>query len=105
MYIPNIKDNNFDDLVMNSKQINLIHFSADFCSPCKEYSLFLMDLAKKDDSDFVIGEVDVMLNTELRKMFDIRLLPTTIFFYEGDILERKEGILSLDDINEILYNA
>lgn len=102
-YISDLKTEQFDELILQTKAPSLVHFSAAYCRSCKKYSKVLEDLGKDNDLDFNIAEVDIQKNIELRRSFDIRLLPTTIFFSEGTIIQRKTGALSVEEIYKILY--
>ena len=100
-----IRDDNFDDLVLNSDALNLVYFSADYCRHCKRYHTLLDSLSNNGNLDFRIGNIDIDESLDLSNQFDIRLLPTTIFFYEGNVVERRVGILSVDEINEVINNV
>lgn len=102
--IQHIKDDNFDDLIINSERIHLVYFSAHYCRHCKRYRDFFKTL-HEDDLEFQVGAVDIDESITLSDQYDIRLLPTTIFFSAGIVIDRKVGILSLDEIKDVLYNV
>jgi len=104
-YIENLQSDNFQELILQAEKVSVVHFSADYCRPCQQYSTFLKDLKNDETLEFNVGEVDIQHNIDLRRHFNIRLLPTTIFFSEGAVIDRKEGILSLEDIYEVINLA
>jgi len=74
--------------------ITVKKYSASWCFPCKQLDKNL------EGKKYEI--VDVEDNIEESALFGIRNLPTVIFFKDGEIVERKVGIFSAQEFDEII---
>jgi len=83
----------------NENLPKLIDLGAGKCIPCKMMAPILDDLKKEYAGRFNVEVIDVWQNPEAGKSFDIKMIPTQIFFNkEGKELFRHEGFFSKEDI-------
>ncbi|MBO0343291.1 thioredoxin [Flagellimonas profundi] len=89
---------NFAALI-NSDQLTLIDFSAEWCGPCK----MLAPILKKDEmgDSLKIVKIDVDKNQGLANTYQVRGVPTMIFFKNGEQLWRKSGVLQKGEIVQL----
>jgi thioredoxin 1 len=77
----------------------LMDLGADKCIPCKKMAPILEALRAEFAGRFDVVFIDVWKNREAAVPYQIRLIPTQIFFDEaGNELFRHEGFLSREDI-------
>jgi thioredoxin 1 len=84
-----------------TEQKAIIYFGADWCGPCRVLGPVLDEISEKH-SDIKIGKVDVEIEKDLAKEFSIRSLPTTFFYSQGEILEKKTGSMSKQVIETLI---
>ncbi|WP_395062371.1 thioredoxin [Flavobacterium sp.] len=87
----------FQDLI-NSDTPVLIDFYATWCGPCKMLSPILKEVKDNFADSLSIIKVDVDKNQELAAQYQVRGVPTMMFFQSGKQLWRQSGVLSKQDI-------
>lgn len=95
MEIIHADENNFNDLLMSGKV--LVDFFATWCGPCKMLTPILEELAS-DRSDTKIVKVDVDECEKIARQFGIMSIPTLIKFVDGQIIDKKVGFISKEEL-------
>ncbi len=90
--------NNFEKEVLNGKV--LVDFNATWCGPCRMLKPILEDIASTIDTKVVA--VDVDNEDELAAKYNISSIPCLILFENGEEIKRHIGLLSKDEILEML---
>lgn len=83
--------------VLNEKDITIISFKAEWCGPCRILGPILEDLSSVNN-DVMIGKVNVDDNKEISLAYGIKSIPTTIFFKNGEIVNKIIGLKSKEEI-------
>jgi thioredoxin 1 len=88
--------------VLNSNEITLLQFSAEWCGPCKTLTPIIKELSEDNTSktNVGIGKVNVDESGEVAKSYGIRNIPTLLLFKNGEISERMVGIVSKSDLQK-----
>ena len=89
-----------EEIVRNSNKLSIIDFYADWCVPCQMLTPILNELDKKY-SDLEIYKVNVEECQSANMLYNINSIPTIIFFKDGDDVERKIGLESLEKLSKI----
>jgi thioredoxin 1 len=82
---------NFAD-VINSSEIVLVDFWAEWCGPCRRFGPVFEDAAERYP-EVVFGKVDTEAQQELAAAFAIQSIPTLMAFREQVILFAQPGAL------------
>ena len=90
-----------EEIVRNSNKLSIIDFYADWCVPCQMLTPILNELDKKY-SDLEIYKVNVEECQSANMLYNINSIPTMIFFKDGDEVERKIGLESLEKLSKIV---
>jgi thioredoxin 1 len=91
----------FKELI-NQKQLVLVDFYADWCGPCKMMSPILQETKAAVKDDVKIIKINVDQYQDLASEFMVRGVPTFILFKEGKVLWRQSGVLSKNQLIEII---
>ena len=94
----------FSDLISQDKPV-LIDFFAEWCGPCKTMSPILKQVKDKLGNDISVIKVDVDKNQSLASRYQVRGVPTLILFKKGKQLWRQSGVLSSDEIINIINQS
>lgn len=81
----------FRDLINGDTPV-LIDFFATWCGPCKAYSPILGQLKADLGDDLRLIKIDVDNNQEICQKLNVRSMPTTIIFQNGEIKFRAAGV-------------
>ncbi len=73
------------------KDVLLVDFWAPWCNPCKIIAPTLNEIAE-NETDIVIGKVNVDHNQDLAKKFKVRNIPTMVIFKNGVEVGRIVGV-------------
>lgn len=96
---------NFSDLIKSEKLV-LVDFSAEWCGPCKALSPILKEVASTVGSTAKILKIDVDKNQAIAQKFQIKGVPTLILFKNGEIAWRQSGVITANQlVNIIQTNA
>lgn len=96
----NTKFNN----IINSNDLVLVDFYADWCGPCKMMLPILQEVKLNLKDTVKIIKVNVDQHQDLASHFMVRGVPTLMLFKAGKMLWRQSGVLSASDLSIIISN-
>ena len=75
--------------------IEVLKFSASWCTPCKVLSATLKDVEG-------LKEIDIDQNRDLTAQYTVRSVPTLVFLQDGKEVDRTVGAIPLARYEEII---
>jgi len=90
--------------IINSNQLILVDFYADWCGPCKMMSPILQEVKGIIKDEVKIIKINVDQHQDLASHFMVRGVPTLMLFKSGKMLWRQSGVLSTKDLVAIIQN-
>ncbi|HQI69693.1 MAG TPA: thioredoxin [Bacteroidales bacterium] len=97
-----ITDNNFDQMVLNSDNLVMLDFWAEWCGPCRMIGPIVEELSSEYDGKAIIGKVNVDENPGITAKLKIRNIPTLLFFKNGAEVDKIVGAASKASITSKL---
>ncbi|MDG2431429.1 thioredoxin [Flavobacterium sp.] len=101
--IQHLNKNNFEATI-NSNDVVLVDFFADWCGPCKALHPALEALATDFDGKAVISKINVDEQPELAAQFKVRSIPALFYFKNGEIVGTQNGVQSKSIMTSHLQN-
>lgn len=105
MEILELEQKTFDHEVMESKEMVLVDFMADWCGYCKVIMPVLRELAEDQANGLKVCLVNIDDEPELAERFDVLTLPALFVIKDGQILETSIGITDRAGIFAMLETA
>lgn len=100
--IKHITDNDFENIVIESKDTVLVDFWAEWCGPCKMIAPVLDEAANTFEGKLKIAKMNVDENRDIPAKFGIRGIPTLMLFKDGQLAATKVGAMSKAQLNEFI---
>lgn len=87
-------DSNFQSEVLDTDQVTVVDFWAEWCGPCKAIGPIIEELASEYNGKAKIGKVNVDHNQDISIKYGIRSIPTILFFKNGEVVDKQVGAAS-----------
>ncbi len=84
-------DANFKTEVLESNQVAVVDFWAEWCGPCRMVGPIVEELAKDYIGKVKVGKVNVDFNPGIAMMYGIRNIPTILFIKGGQVVDKQVG--------------
>ncbi|MDF2586760.1 MAG: hypothetical protein K0S41_601 [Anaerocolumna sp.] len=87
-------DENFQTEVLNSDQLVLVDFYADWCGPCKMMAPIIDELAGEYEGNVKIGKLNVDESPSTSSKYRVMSIPTLLFVKNGEVVDNIVGAVS-----------
>ena len=95
-----VNDANFDQEVLRSEQPVLVDFWAVWCGPCKAIAPIVDSVAAAYAGKLKVAKVNVDQNGATPSRYNVRGIPTLMFFKGGKVADQLVGCVSQEVIEE-----
>jgi thioredoxin 1 len=80
---------------------HVLYFTADWCQPCKKVRPIVEEL-NREIADVAFQIIDVDMENDLVKTFQITSVPTFILFEDEEQIKRITGAQTKEKLNEFI---
>jgi len=102
MDIVHLKDNEFKEKVLDSKQLTVVDFWAPWCGPCLMITPILEKLSKEYDGKVKIYKVNIDEHQATATKYQVLSIPTLLFFKQGKVVNQVVGMRPASDIKKAI---
>lgn len=92
---------NIDEVLNQSVLPVIVDFWAPWCGPCKSFAPTFKAGAAKFVNQVIYAKVDTEAEQMLGAQYQIRSIPTLVYFWRGKELGRLSGALAPAQLNEL----
>ncbi len=98
--IRDLPESEFEATIQKSDKPVLVDFSAAWCQPCKALAPTIEAIASEYEGKLDVYKVDIDEAQDTAVHFNVRGVPTCIFFKTGKEVDRFTGIQDLRSVKE-----
>ncbi len=97
-----ITDAQFEEEVLQAEGFSLVDFWAPWCGPCHQMAPGLEAFAESNWEKVRVFKLDADDNPKTAEKYQIRSVPTIIFFKDGEVVDTNVGAMSEASLQEKL---
>ena len=86
-----VTDSSFEAEIENHSGLAVVDFWATWCSPCRMIAPILDQLASEYTGKAKVAKLDVDTNIKTASRFNVRSIPTILFFKDGKLVDQVIG--------------
>jgi thioredoxin 1 len=86
-----VTDADFETQVEQGTGLTVVDFWATWCAPCRMIAPVLDQLAAQYDGKARVMKLDVDSNVKTASRFNVRSIPTMLFFKDGKLVDQVIG--------------
>jgi len=86
-----VNDANFEEEVEKHDGLAIVDFWATWCGPCRMIAPILEQLSSEYEGKVKVTKLDVDANIKTGSRFNVRSIPTLLFFKDGKVVDQIIG--------------
>ncbi|MEJ2216325.1 MAG: thioredoxin [Gemmatimonadota bacterium] len=86
-----VTDGNFDKEIGHATGLTMVDFWAEWCGPCRLVEPIVEQLAEAYEGQLRVGKLDVDANQRTTARFNVRSIPSILFFKDGQHVDTVVG--------------
>lgn len=104
-----VTDASFASDVIDSGDVVLVDFWAEWCGPCKQIGPALEEISEEYEGKLTVAKINIDDNPETPGKFGVRGIPTMMIFRDGELAATKVGAAPKGQlvawVNQVLNGA
>jgi thioredoxin 1 len=96
-----VTDDTFETEVEKQKGLVAVDFWATWCAPCRMIAPILDQLATEYSGKAKVAKLDVDTNIRTSSRFNVRSIPTILFFKDGQLVDQIVGAVPKPRLEEV----
>lgn len=84
-------DSNFQTDVLQSDQLTVVDFWAEWCGPCRAIGPVIEELSKQYSGKVKVGKLNIDHNPNIGINYGITSIPVILFIKDGKVVDKQMG--------------
>lgn len=101
MSLEKVSEYEFDEEVLRSDKPVLVDMYADWCGPCKQIAPLLEEVSNENESVKIV-KFNVEDGRDTAVKYGVRGVPTLLYFVNGELVKTKVGMVTKNQIIELI---
>ena len=97
-----LDDSSFTTFISQASKPVMVDFFSPSCGPCRTMSPVIDNLSKKYAGRIILAKLDTSRNQMIPSQYQIRGVPTLIFFKNGQMIDQVTGAMPEDALSQKL---
>lgn len=97
-----LTDESFAQEIDQGEGLAVVDFWAAWCGPCRAVGPVIESLAEDYAGKIKVGKVDVDSNRGITQRFNVRSIPSILYFKDGELVETVVGVRSRRDLEALI---
>lgn len=93
-----VTDETFRVEVETHRGAAIVDLWAEWCGPCRALGPIVDELAREFDGQVKVAKLDIDSNPVTTARFNVRSIPTLLFFRDGKLVESVVGLRSKNEL-------
>lgn len=89
-----VNEQSFEEKVLRAKMPVVVYFWATWSADCKKYDYVLDKIEEKFRGNLIFVGVNVNECPNLTQKYNVQVLPSTLFFKDGQFKTKENGVIS-----------
>ena len=97
-----LTDESFATEIEQGEGLAIVDFWAEWCGPCHAVGPVIEDLARQYAGKVKVGKLDVDSNRRVTERFNVRSIPSILYFKDGELVETVIGVRSKSQLEQLI---
>ena len=97
-----LTDDNFEQQIEQGEGLAVVDFWAEWCGPCRAVGPVIESIADDYAGKVLVGKLDVDSNRKITERFNVRSIPSILYFKDGKLVETVVGVRSKTQLEELI---
>lgn len=103
--VTELSDSEFESQVLQAAELVLVDFWAPWCGPCRMIAPVVEELASENAGSIKVAKINIDDNRNAATNYGVGSIPTLLFFKNGQVVDRIEGIKPKHKLQDAIDQA